>query len=42
MAIGGLRQSARNSDVHIDFVQHYLAAVLEVRGAAHPIHVAYL
>jgi orotate phosphoribosyltransferase/AMMECR1 domain-containing protein len=32
-AIGGLRQSARKSAVYIDFVQHYLAAVMEGRGA---------
>ncbi len=29
MAIGGLRRSARHSEVCVDFVQHYLAAVLE-------------
>jgi orotate phosphoribosyltransferase/AMMECR1 domain-containing protein len=32
-AIGGLRQSTRKSAVHIDFVQHYLAALVEARGA---------
>jgi orotate phosphoribosyltransferase/AMMECR1 domain-containing protein len=34
MAIGGLRRSARGSEVCIDFVQHYLAAAIEVRQAA--------
>jgi hypothetical protein len=34
MAIGGLRQSGRSSEVCIDFVQHYLAALIEIRGAA--------
>ena len=34
MAIGGLRRSARSSEVCIDFVQHYLAALIEVREAA--------
>jgi len=33
MAIGGLRRSARSSEVCIDFVQHYLAALIEVRQA---------
>jgi orotate phosphoribosyltransferase len=33
MAIGGLRRSARSSEVCIDFVQHYLAALIEVREA---------
>jgi orotate phosphoribosyltransferase/AMMECR1 domain-containing protein len=28
MAIGGLRRSARCSEIYVDFVQHYLAAVL--------------
>jgi hypothetical protein len=32
-AIGGLRRSAQRSEICIDFVQHYLAAVLEVRRA---------
>lgn len=31
LAIGGLRRSAQRSEICIDFVQHYLAAVLEVR-----------
>ena len=30
MAIGGLRRSAQRSEVCIDFVQHYLAALIEV------------
>ncbi len=34
MAIGGLRQSGRSSEVCIDFVQHYLAALIEIHGAA--------
>jgi hypothetical protein len=34
MAIGGLRRSGRSSEVCIDFVQHYLAALIEIRGAA--------
>jgi orotate phosphoribosyltransferase/AMMECR1 domain-containing protein len=33
MAIGGLRQSARKSEVRVDFVQHYLAALAEAHGA---------
>lgn len=33
MAIGGLRRSARRSEVCVDFVQHYLAALMEVREA---------
>ena len=33
MAIGGLRRSGRGSEICIDFVQHYLAALLEVRAA---------
>jgi AMMECR1 domain-containing protein len=33
MALGGLRQSARKSAIRIDFVQHSLAALLEVREA---------
>lgn len=33
LALGGLRQSARASAVYVDFVQHYLAALSEVRGA---------
>jgi hypothetical protein len=32
MAIGGLRQSARKSAVYVDFVQHYVAALLEIHG----------
>jgi len=34
LAIGGLRRSAQRSEICIDFVQHYLAAVLETRDAA--------
>ena len=34
LAIGGLRRSARSSEVCIDFVQHYLAALTEAREAA--------
>jgi len=34
MAIGGLRRSARCSEVYVDFVQHYLAALIEVREAS--------
>jgi hypothetical protein len=34
MAIGGLRRSARSSEVCIDFVQHYLAALVEIRHAS--------
>jgi orotate phosphoribosyltransferase len=34
MAIGGLRRSTRASEVCIDFVQHYLAALIELREAA--------
>ena len=33
MAIGGLRRSSRSSEVCVDFVQHYLAALIEVREA---------
>ena len=33
MAIGGLRRSAQRSEIYVDFVQHYLAAVLETRDA---------
>ena len=33
MAIGGLRKSTRSSEVCIDFVQHYLAALIEIREA---------
>jgi orotate phosphoribosyltransferase/AMMECR1 domain-containing protein len=33
MAIGGLRRSTRGSEVRVDFVQHYLAASIEVRDA---------
>jgi orotate phosphoribosyltransferase/AMMECR1 domain-containing protein len=33
LAIGGLRRSTRSSEVCIDFVQHYLAALIEVREA---------
>ena len=36
MAIGGLRRSVRGSTVYVDFVQHYLAALLELRGALDP------
>ena len=32
-AIGGLRRSAQRTEICVDFVQHYLAAVLEVRRA---------
>jgi len=32
-AVGGLRRSAQRSEICIDFVQHYLSAVLEVRRA---------
>ena len=40
MAIGGLRRSARRSEVFVDFVQHYLAALIEIAGAAayNPAH----
>jgi orotate phosphoribosyltransferase len=34
MAIGGLRRSDRGSEIYVDFVQHYLAALIEIRGAA--------
>ncbi|HEV7876592.1 AMMECR1 domain-containing protein [Bradyrhizobium sp.] len=34
MAIGGLRRSARASEICIDFVQHYLAALIGIREAA--------
>lgn len=37
MAIGGLRQSGCKSEVHVDFVQHYLAALVEARGAVDTI-----
>ena len=40
MAIGGLRRSTRSSEVCIDFVQHYLAAAIEVRQAAQIVSVA--
>jgi orotate phosphoribosyltransferase/AMMECR1 domain-containing protein len=40
MAIGGLRKSTRSSEVCIDFVQHYLAAAIEVRQAAQIVSVA--
>ena len=33
MAIGGLRRSVQRSEIHLDFVQHYLAAVLATREA---------
>jgi hypothetical protein len=33
MAIGGLRKSTQSSEVCIDFVQHYLAALIEIREA---------
>jgi hypothetical protein len=33
MAIGGLRRSVLGSGVCIDFVQHYLAALMEIREA---------
>jgi AMMECR1 len=33
MAVGGLRRSARASEVCVDFVQHYLAAAIEIREA---------
>jgi hypothetical protein len=36
LAIGGLRRSAQRSEICIDFVQHYLAAVLEIRRACQP------
>ena len=36
MALGGLRQSGRKSAIRIDFVQHYLAALLEVHEALEP------
>jgi orotate phosphoribosyltransferase/AMMECR1 domain-containing protein len=36
LAIGGLRRSAQRSEICIDFVQHCLAAVLEIRRAAQP------
>ena len=40
LAIGGLRRSARASEICIDFVQHYLAASTEIAGAAayNPAH----
>ena len=40
LAIGGLRRSARASEICIDFVQHYLAASTEIFGAAasNPAH----
>ena len=38
LAIGGLRRSAQRSEICIDFVQHYLAAVMEVRRAMRPEH----
>ena len=34
LAIGGLRRSSRRSEVYVDFVQHYLAAVLETDQAS--------
>lgn len=34
MALGGLRRSSRRSEVYVDFVQHYLAAVLETDQAS--------
>jgi hypothetical protein len=34
MAIGGLRRSALASEICIDFVQHMLAALMEIREAA--------
>jgi AMMECR1 len=33
MAIGGLRRSARVSEIRIDFVQHYLAVLVDIRHA---------
>jgi orotate phosphoribosyltransferase len=33
MALGGLRRSSRRSEIYVDFVQHYLAAVLETDQA---------
>jgi hypothetical protein len=40
LAIGGLRRSARASEICIDFVQHYLAASTEIVSAAayNPAH----
>ena len=35
LALGGLRRSSRRSEVYVDFVQHYLAAVLESDQASH-------
>jgi hypothetical protein len=34
LALGGLRRSSRRSEVYVDFVQHYLAAVLETDQAS--------
>ncbi len=33
MALGGLRRSARNSEICPDFVQHYLSALIEIDAA---------
>jgi orotate phosphoribosyltransferase/AMMECR1 domain-containing protein len=33
MAVGGLRRSSRASEIRIDFVQHYLAALIGIREA---------
>jgi hypothetical protein len=41
MAFGGLRQSARNSAVRIDFAQHYLAALLETHDALDAVKEAH-
>jgi hypothetical protein len=37
MALGGLRRSARNSEICPDFVQHCLSALMEIDGAASSI-----
>jgi len=34
LALGGLRRSSRRSEIYVDFVQHYLAAVLETDQAS--------
>jgi hypothetical protein len=36
MALGGLRRSARNSEICPDFVQHCLSALIEIEEASHP------
>ena len=33
IAIGGLRRSSRASEIYVDFVQHYLAAIIGIREA---------